>query len=142
MMILTIKRNFKTTRNVSSKKKNNFCCVQVLRKMSKEKEIEETWEYIAKHWSERMILSSINEWQNILLKMEEHDHHPKTKKCSGCSARFCECMDGTCITYPLCYFCDESCRPFLANPINFIHVKKYLPDKLNMIFRLEDPDTL
>lgn len=83
------------------------------------------WEWLCKDglWSEEEIAKEIEIWEKWL---KEDSEAKLTDKISCPNCKKMVLAKGVCIRFGICHYCDMSCQPMIANPINKHLVDIYL----------------
>jgi len=86
---------------------------------------KKTWEYIDKTRNKDQWLKSIEDWNNLEKKRNEHSDCKDYIR-SYCKVNLCKHFsNNVCSMYGVCSWCDNLHQPMLANPNNKKYVLKY-----------------
>ena len=100
-------------------------------------DIELTWKFISKCWTDKMIIDAKNESKEAYSLMEKHRNCNKSKNCRGCSIAFCDHLAGSkyvCEKFKVCFYCDDYIQPNIMNPKNRKYLEFYFKNRIQLIF--------
>jgi hypothetical protein len=89
--------------------------------------IEETFNFIRDNWKEEEYKKCLVEWKEMQPFISKEPTHYQCGNCNTywTSVQFINDHDN------ICPKCDTHCQPFLCNPVNWLHVLKYIDKKFH-----------